>query len=114
MKEKEQLRKELSKQRKEELVGRAEGREGAMQDHGGGYESSSQLYSDTMDENGADSRVCSVMCDKYSFLYLNKLLNNHRLKVPQWRPSWTYREKGPQNMKPNMVASAASPMAIHI
>ena len=99
LKEEEQLRRELAKQRKEELVGRAEGREDAMQD-----ESSSELYSDSMNENNTDSRVCSAMCDKYSFLFLNKLLNNHRLGVPQ----------GPQNMKPNIVASAASPIAIQI
>ena len=60
MKEQKQLRKELAKQRKEELVGRAEGREDAVQDQGGGYESSSQLYSDTMNENDADSRVRHV------------------------------------------------------
>jgi len=60
-----------------------------MQDQEGGYESSSQLDSHTIDENDADSRVCSVMCDKYSFHFLNKLLNNLRLKVPQWHPSWT-------------------------
>ena len=60
MKEQKQLRKELAKQRKEELAGRAEGREDAVQDQGGGYESSSQLYSDTMNENDADSRVRHV------------------------------------------------------
>ena len=92
MKEEEQLRRELAKQRKEELLGRAEGREDAMQNHGGGYESSSELYSDAMDANDADSRVCSAMRDKYSFLFLNKLPNNHRLKVPQWEPSWPYGE----------------------
>ena len=42
MKEEEQLRRELAKQRKEKLVGRAEGREDAMQNQGGGYESSSE------------------------------------------------------------------------
>ncbi|CUS07172.1 unnamed protein product [Tuber aestivum] len=90
LKEQEQLRRELAKQRNEELVGRAEGREDAMQDQGGGYESSSELNSDTMDKNDSNSRV------------------------PQWQPSWPYGEQGPQNMKPNMVASAASPMAIQI
>ena len=40
-----------------------------------------------MDENDADSRACSAMYDKYSFLFLNKLLNNHTLEVPQWQPS---------------------------
>ena len=48
----EQLRRELAKQRKEELVGRVEGREDAMQDRGGGYESSSELYSESF---GIDS-----------------------------------------------------------
>ena len=95
-------------------MGRAEGMKDAMQDQGGSYESSSELYSDAMDENDADSRVCSAMCDKYSFLFLNKLLNNHRLKVPQWEPSWPSSKQRPQNMEPNMVASAASPMAIQI
>ncbi|CUS06893.1 unnamed protein product [Tuber aestivum] len=74
LKEQEQLRRELAKRRKEELVGRSEGREDAMQDH------------NAMDENDANSRV------------------------PQWQPSWPYGEQGPQNMKPSMVASAASPM----
>ena len=60
-----------------------------------------------------NSRVCSAMCDKYSFLFLNKLLNNHRLKVPQWESSWPYSKQGP-HMKPNMVAPAASPMVIQI
>ncbi|CUS06896.1 unnamed protein product [Tuber aestivum] len=41
LKEQEQFRRELAKRRKEELVGRAEGREDAIQDQGGGYESSS-------------------------------------------------------------------------
>jgi len=87
LKGEEQLRRELAKRRKEELVGRAEGREDTMQDQGGGYESSSELYNDAMDENDADSRVCSATWDKYAFLFLNKLLNNHRLKVPEWEPS---------------------------
>jgi len=87
-------------------VGRVEGREDAMQDQEGGYESSSELYSDAMDENDADSRVRSAMLDKYSFLFLNKLLNNHRLKVLQWQPSWPYGEQGPQNMKLNMPSAA--------
>ena len=42
-------------------MGRAEGREDAMQDQGGGYESSSDFYSDAVDGANADSRVCSSM-----------------------------------------------------
>jgi len=68
-------------------VGGADGREDAMQIQRGGDESSSEFYSDAMDEDDADSRVCSTMCDKYSFPFLNKLLNKHRPEVPQWRPS---------------------------
>ncbi|CUS10104.1 unnamed protein product [Tuber aestivum] len=62
-KEQEQLRRELAKQRNEELVGRAEGREDARQDQGGGYESSSELYSDAMDKNDANSRIFKQVVD---------------------------------------------------
>ena len=70
MKKQEQLPREFAKQRRQELVGRAERREDAIQEQREGDESSSKLYSDSMDENDADSRVCSAMCDKYLFLFL--------------------------------------------
>ena len=68
-------------------MGGADGREDAMQIQRGGDESSSEFYSDAMDEDDADSRVCSTMCDKCPFPFSNKLLNKHRPEVPQWRPS---------------------------
>jgi len=70
LKKQEQLPRELAKQRRQELVGRAECREDAIQEQREGDESPSKLYSDSMDENDADSRVCSAMCDKYLFLFL--------------------------------------------
>jgi len=78
-------RRELAKQRKEELADGAEGKEDAMRIQGGD-ESSSEFYSDAMDEDDTDARVCSTMCEKCSFPF-NELLNEHRPEVLQWRPS---------------------------